>query len=405
MMAEDVDVEADMEGLFGGEEQESATQTLTQEEAEQQREGGANLDVTGAAEVKQKRIIRNPQPKLDADRLMGPRGIQTLENVFENWKPRGKGKEFEDLDIVMKKMEHWAHRLYPKFNFDGVLGVLSNREGRKKTVQTHVKKIRLGMVTTAPVEKVNEEEEEDEREVERYGGEEPADQPDVFGELLRAAGSSNVGVVPPPVERVGGLTEEQKERIRRNKELAEQRKREKREREQREAEEHARLEAENAELDEEEELEREIHARREAENNALDEEEEIERELSAVSRTNVSASAASEWDLEDKMETDPPIKSIELTSSGDVGAINNSSDVVSGNEHKSEELISPVKEPLNNVSEDIASSLDNNDSVETTTKPVEDVAESGIEPVDVEAASVNNEELMNLDEVMEEMEH
>ncbi len=23
---------------------------------------------------------------------------------------RGKGREFDDLDIVMKKMEHWAHR-------------------------------------------------------------------------------------------------------------------------------------------------------------------------------------------------------------------------------------------------------------------------------------------------------
>jgi hypothetical protein len=30
--------------------------------------------------------IRKPQPKLDNDRLMGPRGINTLEDVFTDFK-------------------------------------------------------------------------------------------------------------------------------------------------------------------------------------------------------------------------------------------------------------------------------------------------------------------------------
>ena len=44
---------------------------------------------------------------------MGARGVHTLEELFADFKPHGKGREFEDLDVVMKKMEHWAHRLFP----------------------------------------------------------------------------------------------------------------------------------------------------------------------------------------------------------------------------------------------------------------------------------------------------
>ena len=57
-----MDAEAEMEGLFAGEdvtqgqEEEANTQSLTQEEQEQ---GAANLDVTGAAgDVKKKRVLR-----------------------------------------------------------------------------------------------------------------------------------------------------------------------------------------------------------------------------------------------------------------------------------------------------------------------------------------------------------
>ena len=72
--------------------------------------------------------------------------IPACVQVFCDFTPRGKGREFDDLDLVMKKMEHWAHRwqsacnrpihtncrLYPKLPFDSVLDVLSNRLGKKK---------------------------------------------------------------------------------------------------------------------------------------------------------------------------------------------------------------------------------------------------------------------------------
>jgi len=282
MMAEGIDAEAEMDGLFAGDdvhqEQGDQTQTLTQEEAAEQAEGGsANLDVTGVAGEKvKKRVIRNPQPKLNADRLMGSRGLHTLEDSFKDWKSSGKGKEFEDLDVVMKKMEHWAHRLFPKLPFDGVLKVLADREGKKRTVQTHVKKIRLGMVDQVPqhLDEVQEETEAVERDVERYGeggGEGDGEQPDLFNELLRSAGVEDVEA-PPAVQvterSVVTVSEEQKERMRKSKEMAERKRKER--------------------------------MGKETERARLEEEEEMEREM-------MGAEAASEWGREDP----DPIKSNE----------------------------------------------------------------------------------------------
>jgi len=255
-----VDAEAEMENLFNDDDVHQdggveSTQSLTQEEEQQRAEGGANLDVTGAGEVK-KRIIRNPQPKLNPERIMGPRGVQTIEDLFTDWESKGKGKEFDDLDTVMKKMELWAHRLYPKLPFNSVLDIVANRLGKKKVVQTHVKKIRLGMVTQPVNAEVEGEQKEDEREVERYGEEE---QPDVFGELLRQAGGDNIPM--PPVQsnrQVTGLTDEQRERIRKNKELAALKRKEKQEREQKEAEEEARRKEIGNLNDDEDEIEREM---------------------------------------------------------------------------------------------------------------------------------------------------
>ena len=43
-----------------------------------------------ADEVKKKRIIRNPMPKLDPERITGARGIGVLSEVFKGFKPKGK---------------------------------------------------------------------------------------------------------------------------------------------------------------------------------------------------------------------------------------------------------------------------------------------------------------------------
>ena len=42
-----------------------------------------------AKEVKVKRVIRNPMPKLNPERITGPRGIAALEPLFQDFQPKG----------------------------------------------------------------------------------------------------------------------------------------------------------------------------------------------------------------------------------------------------------------------------------------------------------------------------
>ncbi|KZC04181.1 PREDICTED: protein TIPIN homolog [Dufourea novaeangliae] len=92
-----------------------------------------------------KYTVRNPLPKLNTERLKGPKGIQTIEKYFEGFKFHGKGHEKLDLDRIMKRMEHWAHRLFPKMEFDGFLDRLE-KLGTKKDLQVFIKKYRQDMI-------------------------------------------------------------------------------------------------------------------------------------------------------------------------------------------------------------------------------------------------------------------
>ena len=91
-------------------------------------------------------VVRNPLPKLNAERLKGPKGIQTIEKYFEGFKFYGKGYEKLDLDRVMKRMEHWAHRLFPKLEFDDFVERLE-KLGTKKELQVFVTKYRQDMIS------------------------------------------------------------------------------------------------------------------------------------------------------------------------------------------------------------------------------------------------------------------
>lgn len=93
---------------------------------------------TNATRVEpKKRTVQNPRLKLDPERLKGPRGIAVIENAFKDFKFCGKGHEREDLNRVMKRLEHWAHRLYPRFQFDDCLDKIE-KLGQKKAVQVNM---------------------------------------------------------------------------------------------------------------------------------------------------------------------------------------------------------------------------------------------------------------------------
>lgn len=126
-------------------------------------EAGGNADDAqqGIKVEPKKRTVRNPRPKLSLDTLTGPRGIHTIENYFKDISLKGKRYEKRDLDEVMRRMTHWAHRMYPNYKFDDVLTNIE-RIGKKKSLQVHMSRYRLGMlenlITTG--DKVHDEEED-----------------------------------------------------------------------------------------------------------------------------------------------------------------------------------------------------------------------------------------------------
>lgn len=83
--------------------------------------------------------------RLNVERLKSDRGIHTLENYFKDMKFRGKGHERDDLNAVMKHLEHWAHRLYPNYTFDDFVAHVE-KLGRKKELQTHMYRYRHGLL-------------------------------------------------------------------------------------------------------------------------------------------------------------------------------------------------------------------------------------------------------------------
>ncbi|XP_072166754.1 uncharacterized protein [Diadema setosum] len=179
------------------------------------------LDPGGQADGEapaKKTVNRKPIPKLDAARLTSDRGLPVLLKHFEKVKFKGKGHEVEDLDKLMRVMEHWAHRLFPKMPFDDVIERVE-KLGSKKPVQTCLKKIRLDMPLMDEDFITRGDEANDGTE----GGREDmaADEAD---DIFPA---SNLGAAQQPPDDVSiprvDLTEDQKERIKRNKQLAQER--------------------------------------------------------------------------------------------------------------------------------------------------------------------------------------
>ena len=67
-------------------------------------------------------------------RLCGTRGITAIAKHFEGFKLQGKYNEKIDLDIILSKMEHWAHRLFPQLPFDDSINQIA-KLGSNRSVQ------------------------------------------------------------------------------------------------------------------------------------------------------------------------------------------------------------------------------------------------------------------------------
>ncbi|XP_054627527.1 TIMELESS-interacting protein isoform X3 [Dunckerocampus dactyliophorus] len=106
-------------------------------------------EVSKLAEVPaaKRKGVKRPQPKLDSHRLTSDKGLPALRTLFDNVRFKGKGHEAEDVRLLMQKMENWAHRLYPKLQFEDFIDRVE-KLGTKKEVQTCLKRIRLDMPLT-----------------------------------------------------------------------------------------------------------------------------------------------------------------------------------------------------------------------------------------------------------------
>ncbi|XP_040456386.1 TIMELESS-interacting protein isoform X2 [Falco naumanni] len=105
---------------------------------------GNQQSQTKDSAVATRKAVKRPMPKLDAQRLISERGLPALRHMFDNVKFKGKGHEAEDLKTLIRHMEHWAHRLFPKLRFEDFIDRVESL-GNKKEVQTCLKRIRLDL--------------------------------------------------------------------------------------------------------------------------------------------------------------------------------------------------------------------------------------------------------------------
>ncbi|XP_063268308.1 TIMELESS-interacting protein isoform X2 [Prinia subflava] len=169
---------------------------------------GNQQSQTKDSAVTTQRAVKRPRPRLDAQRLISERGLPALRHMFDNVKFKGKGHEAEDLKTLIQHMEHWAHRLFPKLQFEDFIDRVEAL-GSKKEVQTCLKRIRLDLPILHEDFKNNEDGEGE------GSGRDPA-----AGDPHSPCGEAGPRSPPGPA-----LTEEQQQRMERNRRLALERRR------------------------------------------------------------------------------------------------------------------------------------------------------------------------------------
>ncbi|NXH15229.1 TIPIN protein, partial [Bucco capensis] len=151
-----------------------------------------------------RKTLKRPMPKLDAQRLISERGLPALRHMFDNVKFKGKGHEAEDLKTLIRHMEHWAHRLFPKLQFEDFIDRVEAL-GNKKEVQTCLKRIRLDLPILHEDFASNED-----------GGGESNGLDTAAEDVHSHPGSAEQLNTPSSTT----LTEEQQQRIKKNRQLA-----------------------------------------------------------------------------------------------------------------------------------------------------------------------------------------
>ncbi|EOB04324.1 TIMELESS-interacting protein, partial [Anas platyrhynchos] len=175
---------------------------------------GNQQSQTKDSSVAPRKAVKRSIPKLDAQRLVSERGLPALRHMFDNVKFKGKGHEAEDLKTLIRHMEHWAHRLFPKLQFDDFIDKVESLGSKKEVqacemlislvLQTCLKRIRLDLPILSEDFTGNED-----------GGGESNGLDTANEEAYPCSGNVELDTLPSTT-----LTEEQQQRIKRNRQLA-----------------------------------------------------------------------------------------------------------------------------------------------------------------------------------------
>lgn len=65
---------------------------------------------------------RRKMAKVDHERLLAPQGLPRLMKIAKAWKVKGKGREREDLGLLVDMYTVWAHGMFPKGDFRYTIG-------------------------------------------------------------------------------------------------------------------------------------------------------------------------------------------------------------------------------------------------------------------------------------------
>ncbi|XP_045762644.1 putative uncharacterized protein DDB_G0282133 [Maniola jurtina] len=230
----------ELERVIEGDEFDERPRSRSDSDSNSEREDEAEEEKkrVDPASTKASRVIKNPRFILNPARLTGPRGIQVIPEHFKDFKFKGKGHEKEDLDLVLKKLEHWAYRLYPKFKFDDCLKKIETL-GKKRPVMVHLHKIRTDQYLSE--ETVVQRDSSDDEAPNKTPSEAPPE--DEFDKLLQqqielarapstpasvkkgleSAVKENRTLMMPKATSSPSISEEQRERILKSRKLAEER--------------------------------------------------------------------------------------------------------------------------------------------------------------------------------------
>jgi len=135
--------------LFADEAEESGRSGSEREKDDDKKNSGDEKDkedATKKKKVKPKKTGPVKRIMLHEEMLIGPNGLTKLEGIFKDFKFGGRGREKDDLDNILYKLEHWIHNIYPRHPFSQTLERIEFLGMKRKVLKTHMKKIRMGLI-------------------------------------------------------------------------------------------------------------------------------------------------------------------------------------------------------------------------------------------------------------------